>query len=337
MLHTLSSPTDAFRASYLFTHSTVILFRRVDPDEVNRKMLWVELSVDTPAEFVEPLTQVFTEHGEGGVAIDLPAGHNPDEGESPPVPDRVTVKTYVPHDSRLEERYNRIDVAVRLVAHVGNISALNVRVIEEEEWEKAWKEHFHVLQVGGRTVIVPTWRTYAPKDTDVVITLDPGMAFGTGHHPTTRMCLELLEEYVTPGIKVLDLGCGSGILSIAAAKLGAANAFGLEIDPIAATAAERNVRENGVEGVVTTEEATLPHPKVIAGTYDLIIANISSKVIIDLAEYIVGAVISGGTIILSGILEEQRAGVVDRLSELGVMVKDSMTDTDWVALVATTP
>lgn len=300
-------------------------------------MLWVELSVDTPAEFVEPLTQVFTEHGEGGVAIDLPGGYNPDEGESPPIADRVTVKTYIPHDSRLEQRYSRIDVAVRLVAHVGDISDLNVRVIKEEEWEKAWKEHFHVLHIGKRTVIVPTWRTYEPEDTDVVINLDPGMAFGTGHHPTTRMCLELLEEHVTPGVRVLDLGCGSGILSIAAAKLGASSAFGLEIDPIAATAAERNVTENGVVDTVTTEEATLPHPKVIAGMYDLVIANISSKVIIDLAEYIVTALVRGGTIILSGILEEQQAGVLDRLSELGVTVKDTMTDTDWVALVATTP
>ncbi len=300
-------------------------------------MLWVELSVETPAEFVEPLTQVFTEHGEGGVAIDLPAGHNPDEGESPPVPDRVTVTTYIPHDARLEQRYSRIDVAVRLVAHIGDISDLNVRVIKEEEWEKAWKENFHVLHIGERTVIVPTWRSYEPKPNDVIISLDPGMAFGTGHHPTTRMCLELLEQHVRPGDRMLDLGCGSGILSIAGAKLGAASAFGLEIDPIAATAAERNVRDNDVQDIVKTVEATLPHPNVTASAYDLAIANISSKVIIDLAEQIVGAVKSGGTIILSGILEEQQTGVVDRMSQLGVTFDDTMTDSDWVALVATTP
>lgn len=300
-------------------------------------MLWVELSVETPAEFVEPLTQVFTEHGEGGVAIDLPAGHNPDEGESAPPPDRVTVTTYIPHDSRLEQRYSRIDVAVRLVAHIGDISELKVRVIEEEEWESAWKEHFHVLHIGKRTVIVPTWRTYEPKPTDVIISLDPGMAFGTGHHPTTRMCLELLELHVKPGDHVLDLGCGSGILSIAAAKLGAASSFGLEIDPIAATAAARNVLDNGVQDIVTTEEATLPHPDVVAGSCDLAIANISSKVIIDLAEHIIAAVKSGGTLILSGILEEQQAGVVDKMSELGVTFEDNLTDADWIALVATTP
>ena len=204
-------------------------------------MLWVELSIDTPSEFVEPLTQVFTEHGEGGVAIELPAGHNPDEGEEAPIPERVTVTTYIPHDNRLEGRYARIDTAVRLVAYIGDVSELRVRVVEEEEWQDAWKEHFHALRIGTRTVIVPTWRTYEPREDDVVITIDPGMAFGTGHHPTTRMCLELLEMHVEQGDRVLDLGCGSGVLSIAAAKLGASDVLGLEIDPTAARVAERNV------------------------------------------------------------------------------------------------
>ena len=301
--------------------------------EQQDKILWVELSIDTPAEFVEPLTQVFTEHGEGGVAIELPAGHNPDEGERAPVPERVTVTTYIPHDNRLEKRYARIDMAVRLVAHVGDVSELRVRVVEEEEWQESWKEHFHVLRVGTRTVIVPTWRTYEPREDDVVITLDPGMAFGTGHHPTTRMCLELLETRVQPGDRVLDLGCGSGILSIAAAKLGASKVFGLEIDPIAASVAVRNVRENGVQDIVLTDEASLPHPRAAAGEYDLLVANVSAKVITELAEHIVRVVRSGGTLIFSGILDKQQTEVIERMSSLGVSFEDGLTDADWVALV----
>lgn len=295
--------------------------------------LWVELSIDTPAEFVEPLTQVFTEHGEGGVAIELPAGHNPDEGESAPVPERVTVTTYIPHDNRLEGRYARIDTAVRLVAHVGDVSELRVRVVEEEEWQESWKEHFHALRVGARTVIVPTWRTYEPRVDDVVISLDPGMAFGTGHHPTTRMCLELLERHVQPKDCILDLGCGSGILSIAAAKLGASDVLGLEIDPIAASVAERNVRENGVQDTVTTDEATLPHPKAEANGYDLLVANVSAKVITELAEHIVRVVRSGGTLIFSGILDKQQTEVIERMVALGVQFDEGLTDADWVALV----
>ena len=303
--------------------------------EQQDKILWVELSIETRAEFVEPLTQVFTEHGEGGVAIELPAGHNPDEGERAPVPERVTVTTYIPHDNRLEGRYARIDMAVRLVAHVGDVSELRVRVVEEEEWQESWKEHFHVLRVGTRTVIVPTWRTYEPREDDVVITLDPGMAFGTGHHPTTRMCLELLETRVQPGDRVLDLGCGSGILSIAAAKLGASKVFGLEIDPIAASVAVRNVRENGVQDIVLTDEASLPHPRAAAGEYDLLVANVSAKVITELAEEIVRAVRSGGTLIFSGILDKQQTEVIERMSSLGVQFDDGLVDADWVALVGT--
>ncbi len=295
--------------------------------------LWVELSIDTPAEFVEPLTQVFTEHGEGGVAIELPAGHNPDEGETAPPPDRVTVTTYIPHDNRLERRYARIDTAVRLVAHVGDLSELRVRVVEEAEWQDSWKEHFHVLRVGLRTVIVPTWRTYEPQEDDVVISIDPGMAFGTGHHPTTRMCLELVEQHVRPNDRVLDLGCGSGILSIAAAKLGASDVFGLEIDPIAASVAVQNVKDNGVRDVVRTEEATLPHPRVAENGYDLLVANVSAKVITELADDIVRAVRSGGTLLFSGILDKQQTEVIERMVALGVQFDEGLTDADWVALV----
>ena len=295
--------------------------------------LWVELSIDTPAEFVEPLTQVFTEHGEGGVAIELPAGHNPDEGETAPPPDRVTVTTYIPHDNRLEQRYARIDTAVRLVAHVGDLSDLRVRVVEEAEWQDSWKEHFHVLRVGLRTVIVPTWRTYEPQKDDVVISIDPGMAFGTGHHPTTRMCLELVEQHVRPNDRVLDLGCGSGILSIAAAKLGASDVFGLEIDPIAASVAVQNVKDNGVRDVVRTEEATLPHPRVAENGYDLLVANVSAKVITELADDIVRAVRSGGTLLFSGILDKQQTEVIERMVALGVQFDEGLTDADWVALV----
>ena len=245
-------------------------------------MKWVELSVDAPSEYVEPISYLFYRYGHGGVATEEPAGHNPDEGEAPPAHDLITVKTYVPMDSSIDERRGRIDLGVRLIGHLTQISPLRERILEEDEWESSWKKHFKVLRVGRRIVIVPTWIDHRANKSDVVIELDPGMAFGTGHHPTTRMCLELLEDHIRPGVDALDVGCGSGILSIAAAKLGAGRVLGLEIEKMAAEVAESNVRQNGVSRTVRVGHGTLPDADTQAHSYDIAVANISSKVISEL-------------------------------------------------------
>ena len=297
-------------------------------------MHWVELSVDALPEYVEPLSQVFRQHGEGEVVIEYLGGFNPDEGESPPIPQSVTVKTFLPLDSTVEDRYHRIDVSVRLVAHVAEISPLRVKVIGEDDWQQAWKEHFHVLRVGKHLVIVPTWRDYQPKKSDVVIGLDPGVAFGTGHHPTTRMCLELLEELVDPGMSVLDVGCGSGILSIAAAKLGAKRVLALETDSMAAKAAEENVLQNQTDHTVKVVKGTLPSRDVASEDYHIAVANISTKVLSELSDDIAGAVKPGGYIVASGILLKHRDSVTFRLGEAGALVERSQIDGDWVSLVA---
>ncbi len=297
-------------------------------------MKWMELSVDTPAEYVEPLSEVFYRYGHGGVAVQQRAGHRPDEGETPPDADLVTVKTYIPLDDSAAERRGRIDLGVRLVAHLAPISSLRETVLEEEEWESAWKQYFHVLRIGKRIVVVPTWRDHQPQETDIVIQLDPGMAFGTGHHPTTRMCIELLEEVVRPGIDVLDLGCGSGILSIVAAKLGAGKVLGLEVDAVAVKVAKANVRGNEVAGTAKIVQGTLPRTRIRRNTYDIAVANISAAVISELAGDLVSAVSTGGTLIASGILVENEGAVARWLEEAGAEIERRQTDGDWVALVA---
>ena len=226
---------------------------------------WLELSVQAPREFVEPLTSLFLKYGHAGVAVEEPGGFNPDEGESPPDSGHVRVMTYLPVGPTTRSREGSIDVGVRLMAQLGPVSKLHSREVDEAEWQYTWREHFHTLHVGSRTVIVPTWRSYTPSPGDVVIELDPGMAFGTGHHPTTTMCLAALEELVSPGCSVLDLGCGSGILSIAAAKLGASEVLGLDIDPTAVETAAANVKQNGVDAVVTVDEGTLPYASLRPG------------------------------------------------------------------------
>ena len=293
---------------------------------------WLELSVHAPREFVEPLTSLFLKYGHAGVAVEEPGGFNPDEGESPPDSGHVRVVTYLPVGPTTRSREGSIDVGVRLMAQLGPVSMLQSRDVDEADWQNAWREHFHILHVGSRTVIVPTWRSYSPSPGDVVIELDPGMAFGTGHHPTTTMCLAALEELVSPGCSVLDLGCGSGILSIAAARLGASDVLALDIDATAAETAAANVRQNGVDAVVTVGEGTLPHVSLRPGGYDIVVANISSTVIGDLASSIARAAKHEGTVVASGVLDHAKGPVVERLEEAGLSVEGVEVDGDWVAL-----
>ena len=298
------------------------------PDE------WLELSIETPPEYVEPLTEIFHRYGEGGVAVEQPGGFNPDEGESPPIPDRVVVKTYLPIDHTTDHRRSQIDVGVRLVAHLAPVTELRERRVSQSEWQNSWKEFFHVLRVGERIVVCPTWREYEAKPDEVIVHLDPGMAFGTGHHPTTRMCLEIIEQTVTPGDSVLDLGCGSGILSIVAVKLGAERAVGLEIDPVAVKAGRANIDLNRAADSVELIHGTLPSPRAPAGSFDCVFANISARVVTDLAARIVECIAPGGRLLVSGVIEKHLDGVTDALIAEGATIERQEIDGDWVALLA---
>jgi len=295
---------------------------------------WIELTVDVPPEYAEPMSEIFHRYGHGGVAIEQEAGYNPDEGESPPVPDFVTVKTYLPVDNTMERRRNQIDIGVRLVAHLATISPLKEKYVEEEDWQNAWKEHFHPLRIGRHLVICPTWRTVETSESDILIHLDPGMAFGTGHHPTTRTCMEILERDTKPGDRILDVGCGSGILSVVAVKVGAASALGLEIDPVAARAGEENVRINGIEDKVQIVQGTLPSPLAEARSFDIVAANISAKVVTNLAQHLIDSVAIGGKLIAGGIIEPHVEDVTKALNAVGASIDETFIDGDWVTLLA---
>ena len=298
-------------------------------------MKWLELSVQAPPEYVEPLTHIFYRYGEGGVAIESPAGFNPDEGESAPQLQTVKVVTFVPLDESARSRKSNIEIAVRLVAHFAPISEIKEREVEEEDWESNWKEYFHPIRVGSNLVVCPTWRTHQPLDNDIVIKLDPGMAFGTGHHPTTRMCMELLETLIVGGEKVIDVGCGSGILSISAAKLGAGDILGIEIESRSVEVALENCELNDISSQVTILNGSFPEIRVENATFDVALANIAAKVVINLSEYIVGAVANGGRLVLSGILESSLEDVEKEYSLHGVHFDKVLVDGDWTAVLAT--
>src|SRR5262249_4531505 len=240
-------------------------------------MDWLELSTRAEAETVEAIAEIFQRWGQG-VAIEEPVVSEPDESYRIDYTLPVKTSTYLPLDARTEERRQLIEEGLHWLGRLRPIEPLETRQLAETDWENAWKRHFFVRHVGQRLVIVPSWRRYQPKPAEVILDLDPGMAFGTGVHPTTRLCLQLVERHLAPGASVLDLGTGSGILAIAAAKLGAARVLAVDIETTAVRVAHENVDRNGVGAVVQVEEGELD--RVPADVrFDLILANINLRVI----------------------------------------------------------
>ena len=282
-------------------------------------MAWHEISIAVPNEFVEPISYLFSRYGQG-VSMER-------DGT-----DRVLLRTYLPHASR--QRLARIEVGVRLVNILEPLGELEIKPLPEEtDWQNAWKVHFSLLKLGQRLVVKPSWIDYQAAPQEVVIELDPGMAFGTGYHPTTYMCLEALEERLRPGMQVLDLGTGSGILTIAAIKLGAAQVVALDTDPQAIRAARQNFRRIGVQRQVTLAQGTVPHALAKGGRFDLAVANISTRVVRERAPFVLSALKPGGVLICSGIIKEQREEVSDALLEAGFSLLEVVHREDWVSLV----
>jgi ribosomal protein L11 methyltransferase len=216
---------------------------------------------------------------------------------------------------------------------LGLEAEVSQRGVIEEDWAEAWKEHFHVERYGERLVVVPSWREHDAQPDDVVLTLDPGMAFGTGQHATTRMCLEALERLVTPGARVLDVGCGSGILSIAAAKLGASAVQAVDIDPECVRITRENAATNGVDGRITAAHGTLgaswPFAEGADGRFDVVVANVSSAAIIGMADELARALSPDGRLIVSGVIGEREAEVVAALTAAGVRIDEVRADGEW--------
>ena len=296
-------------------------------------MKWLELSLRAPSEYVEPLSVIFQRYGYGGVAVEQEGGFNPDEDEQEPVHTTAIIRSYLPMDGTTADRREHIRIAVDLISRLCDLSPLEERVLEEGEWMEMWKSHFSVLQV-GRIVVRPIWMEYEAKDGDVVIDMDPGMAFGTGHHPTTHMCLLELEKLVVHGAKVLDVGTGSGILSIAAARLGAEQILALDVDPLAIKAARANVRANGLRSTIKVSRRALATHKSTRGAFDLVVANIYTKVILEMASDLVAQVAPQGTMILSGIMAERAPEVESRLSEEACTILRTGREGDWAVIVA---
>lgn len=284
----------------------------------------------------ELIAAVFYELGVTGVVIDDPDADPAEDwgaGAVPPGPDHA-VTAYFPRNADLASCRRALEAGLkRLALSDGIHSRVAYSDLSEEDWAESWKTFFWPQKVTPAIVVKPTWRAYQPNAGETVIEIDPGMAFGTGTHPTTVLCLRLLENLITPGAAFLDVGTGSGILMIAAAKLGAGKLRGVDNDPVAVAVAEKNLRLNHV-APATYRVSRGDLLEGVAGRYDLVTANILLPVILELLEGVDGVLAPNGVLICSGILAQNREPVVARIEEKGLLVEVLLTDQAWLAVAA---
>ncbi|MEH7251366.1 50S ribosomal protein L11 methyltransferase [Neobacillus niacini] len=310
-------------------------------------MKWSEFSIHTTNEAIEPISHILHEAGASGVVIEDPFeltkeredqfGEiyqlNPDDYPE----EGVIVKAYLPVNSFLGETVDAIKESINnLIIHNIDIGLNEVTISEvnEEEWATAWKKYYHPVKISERFTIVPTWEIYTPVSSDeLIIELDPGMAFGTGTHPTTVMCIQALERSVQTGDRVIDVGTGSGVLSIAAAMLGAEDVRAFDLDEVAVTSARLNIKLNKVNDKVTTKQNNLLDG-VEENSADVIVANILAEVILRFTDDVARVVKPGGFFIASGIIQQKKDMVKEALISTGFEITETILMEDWVAIIA---
>ncbi len=286
-------------------------------------MDWIEITVTVDPELAEAVSEVLCRYIPQGVAIELGDGEEPEQ---------VAVRAYLAVDDEVEQRRQAIEEALWHLSQIRYFSEPTFRTIADQDWTASFKETIPVLHIGQRIVIRPSWREYMPQEGEIVIELDPGIAFGTGLHPTTQLCLEAVEACVQPGQRVLDMGTGTGILAIAAARLGASEIVAVDNDPNAVVATRHNARTNQVDGRIRAVHGSLAET---SGSYDLVLANILAPVLLNMiAEGLTNRVKRTGTLVLSGILEEQAEDVRQALENAGMTRIEQRQRGDWVALIA---
>lgn len=296
---------------------------------------WLELAVEADAEAVEAVSELFARYGfNEGVAIDEPYvqdgdGDNLEIDTSRP----FSVRTYIAAADVEEGALDEIREALWHLGHLRSIGTLAVSTIQEEDWANAWKEHYPVHRIGRRVVIRPPWLTYEPAADDVVVELDPGMAFGTGLHPSTRLSMVGLESVMFPGATVLDVGTGSGILAIAAVKLGAERVDAVDVEPVAVRVAVENAERNGVGSRIDVREGGVGPDSPFNGSYDIVLANIIARILIELADGLAAATRPGGTLMLAGIIESREREVEAAFRARGFQPLERRQEDDWLSLV----
>ena len=300
---------------------------------------WSEIKLEVPKERGELVAEIFQEEGAGGVIYEDPEilSERPfqddeylgDEAQAL-IPRRFGLKVYFPVDDRLGERIERVKQRIGQILE--SVPEFELRQVQEEDWAEAWKTYFKPEHIGS-VVIKPSWESYQPVSGEIVVELDPGMAFGTGTHPTTRLCLSLLQEQAPGRNNMLDVGTGSGILAVTAAKLGVGRIVASDIDSLAVKVATENVQRNGVCDQVRVVEGDLLRLKLNT-PFELVVANIITNAILKLLPDLSGVLAPNGRFLASGIIDERFPEVEAALRGLGFMLVKTVTAEGWTALVA---
>jgi ribosomal protein L11 methyltransferase len=310
------------------------------------EMKWSEISIHTTNEAIEPISNILHEAGASGVVIEDPFelskervdqfGEiyqlNPDDYPE----EGVIIKAYIPINSFLgetvEEIKNAINNLILFNIDIGK-NSVTISEVNEEEWATAWKKYYNPVKISERFTIVPTWENYKPVSSDeLIIELDPGMAFGTGTHPTTVMCVQALERTVKRADTVIDVGTGTGVLSIAAALLGAEKVTALDLDEVAVQSALLNIKLNKVKENVTVAQNNLLDG--IEGSADIVVANILAEVILRFTDDVARVVKKDGYFIASGIINQKKQQVKDAIESVGFTMVETLAMEDWVAFIA---
>ncbi len=308
-------------------------------------MKWIEVKIKTSTEAIEAVANILYEVGVGGVVIEDPNDlifteesviwDDIEESVLEQKYGEAIVKAYLPESEDLLDRIELIKENVERIPLYDldkGSGEVTTSEVFEEDWENSWKKYYKPKKVGKKIVVKPSWESYTAAEEEIIIELDPGMAFGTGTHETTMLCLQNLEKYVQTDSTVFDIGCGSGILSIAAAKLGASKVIGVDIDDVAVMTSQKNVLENHVEDIVEIKKGNLMD--VVDEKADVIVSNIIAEIIIEMAADVTYFLKEDGVFIASGIILEKVDPVLRALEENGLqtVIVDKMGE--WASIVS---
>jgi ribosomal protein L11 methyltransferase len=315
----------------------------------------LEISVEVDPEAAEAVSELFNRYNGGGYADDSEAGEAGgggavieatgfDDFERPIAGEyRVVVRTYIKPGPRGETIRRQIEEGLWFLSRIYPIPEPTLRTVRQQDWADAWKQFYHPMRIGRRILLKPTWEHVEAQPDDLVIELDPGMAFGTGMHPSTRLCIAALEDFMQPGDRVLDVGTGSGILALVALKLGASEVLATDIDTLAVRVAHENLALNGVEvgapgmgSRITVQSGSVPEG--LPGHFQIVVSNILPEVLAGLLDGTYGntplaePLAPGGLMILSGIIEERSFIVLEAAERHHLTLVDRKQETDWLAL-----